>query len=186
MANLKVNRYTLYMDYQIREATIEDLEEILSLNRKLCVRENKEFDETIDSDYPLSSRGTEGFKASIENDDALTLVAEVGGKIIGYLTGGPARVEDYRAVENIYEAGSMWVEKIYRSKGIGAGFLRRFESWSKQRGAIRLRIEVSAENKKAINFYGKEGFKDYSLIMEKSLKAKKKCTKHTKNTTATK
>ena len=157
-----------HMDYRIREAKIEDLEAILSLNHKLCIKENKEFDGTINPDYPLSPRGAKGFKASIENDDALTLVAEVGGKIVGYLTGGMTEVEDYRAVESIYELGSMWVDEMYRSGGIGTELLRRFESWSKQRGAVRLRVVISAQNKRAIELYGKEGFQDYDLVMEKN------------------
>lgn len=157
------------MEIKIREAKIEDLKAILDLNHKLCEKENKEFDDTIDPNYPYTQHGTEEFKENIENDNALTLVAEDNGKIIGYLSGGVAEVEDYRTVKDIYEAWSVWVEEEYRSKGIGADFFQRFESWSKQRGAKRIKAVVSAQNERAIKLYKKGGFEDYDVVMEKSL-----------------
>ncbi len=136
---------------------------------KLCVMENKEFDETVNPDYPLTPRGEEGFKANIGSGGALTLVAEVGGKIAGYLTGGPVKVEDYRTVKNLYELWSVWIEDDCRGKGMGKALLRKFEEWSKQRGAVRMKVEASAANKRAIDFYRKEGFHDYDLVLEKDL-----------------
>ena len=89
----------------IEEANTKDLDAITALNHKLCIKENREFDDTIDPDYPTSQRGKEEFKEGIENLDSLTLVAKAEGEVIGYLMGGPAEVEDYRTVKNIYEAG---------------------------------------------------------------------------------
>ncbi len=153
----------------IEEAKIEDLDAITALNHKLCIKENREFDATIDPDYPTSQRGKEGFKEEIENLDSLTLVAKAGDKVIGYLMGGHAEVEDYRTVKNIYEIGSMWVDDKYRGKGIGTKLMDRFEDWARERGATRLKVIASAQNEGAINLYRKRGFENYDLVLEKDL-----------------
>lgn len=153
----------------IEEANTKDIDAIIALNHKLCIKESKEFDNTIDPDYPISSQGKEEFKEGIENSDSLTLVAKAGDEIIGYLMGGPAKIEDYRTVKNIYEAESMWVDDKYRGKSIGTKLMNRFEAWAKERGATRLKVIASAQNEGAINLYRKRGFKDYDLVLEKDL-----------------
>lgn len=153
----------------IEEANTKDLDAIIALNHKLCIKENKEFDDTINPDYPTSSRGEEGFKEGIESPDSLTLVAKAGDRVIGYLAGGPAEIEDYRTVKKIYEAGSMWVDDKYRDNNIGTKLMDRFEDWAKERGATRLKVVVSVQNKGGINFYRKRGLEDYDLILEKDL-----------------
>lgn len=153
----------------IEEATIKDLDAIVALNHKLCIKENKEFDSTIDPDYPVEAQGIEDFKEGIENPETLTLVAKAGDEVIGYLVGGPAESEDYRTVESLYEASSMWVNDKYRGEGIGTKLISRFESWAKEKGATRLKVVVSAKNEGAINLYRKTGFEDYDLILEKDI-----------------
>ncbi len=49
-----------------RKATIQDVEKIQLLNKELCVKENKEFDPTINPEYSLSESGKKYFKWRIE------------------------------------------------------------------------------------------------------------------------
>ena len=50
-----------------RKATIQDVEKIQLLNKELCVKENKEFDPTINPEYSLSESGKKYFKWRIED-----------------------------------------------------------------------------------------------------------------------
>ena len=57
----------------------------------------------------------------------------------------------------------MFVEKKYRSKGIGSLILNNLLDWFKKRDIIDIRLQVYQNNHMAVNAYRKCGFKD-SLI----------------------
>ena len=50
------------MEVKIQFATIKNLRDIQDLNHQLCIKENKEFDATINPDYPVQKQGEEYFK----------------------------------------------------------------------------------------------------------------------------
>lgn len=148
-------------------ATIGNLKDIQELNHQLCVKENKEFDLTINEDYPIQKAGEEYFKERIENGCAL--VAEVDNKIVGYLVGGMSEISDYRNVSKIAEAENMYVLEEYRSLGIGGKLFQKFVDWCKTRGVEIIKVVASAKNTKAIEFYKKEGFETYDIVLERKL-----------------
>lgn len=152
---------------QIKVATIDNLKDIQELNHQLCIKENKEFDPTINEDYPIQKEGKEYFKERIENGCAL--VAEVGNKIVGYLVGGMSEISDYRNVSKMAEAENMYVLEEYRSFGIGGKLFQRFVDWCKIREVERIRVFASAKNTKAIEFYKKEGFETCEIVLERKL-----------------
>ena len=153
----------------IREAKIEDLEVIQNFNNKLCAKENREFDPTINPEVATTESGKEYFKESIESDTKITLVAEDNDEIIGYIVGGIEEVSDYRNITNICEAENMWVDEKYRSQGIGKQFMNKLELWAREKGINRMRAIASYKNEKAIKFYKREGYSEYDLILEKDL-----------------
>jgi len=157
------------MDYKIREATIEDLESIIFLNQKLCEKEYGEFDKTIDPNYSTTKTGREYFSERLKTDNAIKLVAEDDGKIVGYFIGAIVEVEDYRTIDNLGEGENMFIEPEYRNNGIGTEFMKGFESWCLEKGVKRLRHVVSAENTQAIKLYKKLGFKEYDVTLEKDI-----------------
>lgn len=155
------------MKVKIQSATIENLKDIQDLNHQLCIKENKEFDATINPAYPIQKQGEEYFKDKIKN--GCTLIAVVDGKVIGYLVGGISDVEDYRNISKIAEAENMFILEEYRSMGIGKKLLQEFTEWCKSKKAQRIKAVASAQNKRAIEFYRREGFKDYDLVLEKKI-----------------
>jgi len=157
------------MKYKIRKATIEDLKTVQELNEKLCLKENKEFDSTIIPNYSLTEEGRADFEKCITGEFSITFVVEVEGKVVGYITGGIQEVEDYRNIKYICDLGSMWVDEKYRSEGIGKEFVKEFEKWCKDKNISRLKVTASVQNKKGINFYKREGFEDYDVVLEKFL-----------------
>ncbi len=155
------------MKVKVKSATPKDLVAILALNHQLCIKESREFDATINSDYPMQKLGEDYFKGRIK--DGCVLVASVGNKTVGYLAGTIIPTEDYRNVSRLAEAENMFVLEEYRSLGIGKQLFGEFIKWCKSRRVARIRAVASAENLRGIGFYRREGLTDYSLVLEKKL-----------------
>lgn len=157
------------MEIEIRKATIDDLEDIRKLNHELCKKEVKEFDSTIDADWPLGKAGEDYFKERIEKKNGCVFVAVDGGKVVGYLAGGIVEREDYRKNIKIAEAENMFVIESYRGDKLGARLFESFVEWCKECNIKRIKTVASAGNSRAIDFYRREGFEDYDLVLEKEL-----------------
>ncbi len=157
-------------EINIRKATLEDLGEIQNLNHELCIKENKEFDPTINTEYSLSESGKKYFKWRIEGQDSITLIAEdsVGNKI-GYLVGAIIETYDYSTVKIMSEVENMYIKDTSRDKGIGSELIKYFEDWCQKRGVQRIRYVASIENIDAIRFYKKHGAFEVSVTLEKDL-----------------
>jgi len=156
------------MNYQIRSASLDDLEVIQDLSVKLSEKEEQEFDPTIDPEWNKTEEATEYFRHRIQEEDGFALVVE-DKKVVGYIIGGLREAESYRNNLDIAELETMYVEPKYRSQGIGTRFVDKFENWAEQREADRMRVEVTSQNKKGISFYEDNGLEDYARIMEKEL-----------------
>ena len=116
----------------ISHATIADLEVVQKLNQALCAKENREYDETINADYPFTEKGEEYFRSRIESADALVLVAKEGPDSVGYLVGAIIEPEDYRTIRTIAELENMFIVENYRGKGIGGKLSKQFETGAKR------------------------------------------------------
>ncbi len=158
------------MKSKIKPATIEDLKRVQELNLMLFEKEYAEFDSTLNCKWTFGEDGTEYFKTRITEDDGCVFVAYVNDKIIGYLAGGLMNNKEiYRILPNSAELENMFVLDKCRGIGIGSKLYQAFVDWSKSKGVGRLRVDVSAQNAASINFYRKNGFSDYDLILETNL-----------------
>ena len=153
----------------IRTAIISDLEAIQKLNQELCVKENREYDRTINIDYPFSKNGEDYFRSRIESADSLALIAEENKNTIGYLVGSIIAPETYRTITRMAEAENMYVKESFRGLGIGSQLNQRFEDWWRKNRAQRIRYVASAGNIEAIKLYKKLGSKEVNITLEKEL-----------------
>ena len=153
----------------IRRAGISDLQVIQKLNAELCAKENRDFDETINPEFPFSKGGEEYFRARIEGEDGFVLVVKEGENAVGYLVGGLVEPEDYRIVGKMAELENMYVQEVLRGQGIGGKLVNQFEDWCKEKGVQRIRVVASADNSDAIKFYEAHGSKKVSITLEKDL-----------------
>ena len=153
----------------LRKAKTVDLGIIQDFNNKLCAKEHHDFDLTINPNFAKTEEGESYFKSSIESEKKLVLIAEDEGKPVGYIIGGTQAVGDFRNMANMCEADNMWVDESYRSRGIGKQLMDGLEAWAKEKGIKRMRVLASSKNEKGINFYKREGFREYDLILEKDL-----------------
>lgn len=154
------------VEIKIQEATIKNLKDLQNLNHELCKKENKEFDLTIRVDWSFTKEGEKYFKEKITKDDECAFVVVINKKTIGYLVGELTEIEDYRNTSQIAELEDVFVLENYRNLGIGTRLYQEFINWCKSKGIKRVKVIVSTQNTKAINFYKKNHMEDYYVILE--------------------
>ena len=154
------------MELTIREATIDDLESVLELNRKLFEYEYENHDKSLDLEWTFSEEGKKYFKERILSKDSLVIVAVLKGEVVGYLCGSITEGEFFRKIGKVAELENTFVLEEHRRKGIGTKLFRRFLDWCRARGVERVKVYAYSDNKNAISFYRKNGFKDYVVYLE--------------------
>ena len=148
-----------------RKAIIGDLKDILKLNFDLFKKENKEYDNSLDLEWTYH-KGKKYFKDRIIKKRGFVEVVEVNGGIIGYLCGGISKRLFYRKKAKYADLENMLVEDSFRGSGIGTKLTEDFINWCVKNKVDHVSVTASTQNKQAIDFYRKIGFKDYNLTLE--------------------
>jgi len=107
----------------------------------------------------------------IESKHCLMLVAETESKIVGVTF---AEIEDYEdsPVASDYHRVEIYELSVlpeYAKQGVGAKLIAGVEEWAKMQGIADLSVLVYNFNKDEIDFYGSNGYKPYSIKMEKKI-----------------
>lgn len=111
-------------DIIIRKAEMSDLKEIQNLNKILFELEFEKYDDSLNTNWPISDDGKEYFESAINN--SITLVALFENKLVGYLIGSLNTQNTY----NIYsqaELDNMCILDKYRKLGIGSKLFSKFK-----------------------------------------------------------
>jgi len=157
------------MNFEIKTATIKDIEDIQQLNQVLCTREHEELDSTIVPDWPCSVAGQRFLKNRLTSKKSLVLLSYVDEKPAGYLIGSISKVERYRLLSPYAELENMYVLRKYRKNGLGTAMFERFLQWCEDREVKRVRSITSVRNPLGLKFYKRCGFVDYFMVMEMEL-----------------
>ena len=120
----------------IREMQIDDLEQVISIEERL-----------FSKPWTLN-----GFFSFFVREDALFLVAEEGGEILGYC--GVLTALDQGDVLNV------GVRPDLQGQGIGRRLVGALIKKMDERGASSLYLEVRTSNQAAIGLYEASGFKE--------------------------
>ena len=155
------------MEIVIKKATLENLKDIINFNQQLFDYDYGNFDKTLDCSWP--SNNEDYYRDSITKEDSLALVVFADNKIVGYLIGNLTKPEDYRKIGKLAEIDNMFILSEVRGQGVGTSLCERFFKWAKEKGAKRIKVVASAQNKKAIKCYRKNGFEDYNLTLERDI-----------------
>lgn len=123
----------------IREMQIDDLEQVISIEEMLFSRP-----------WTLN-----GFFSFFVREDALFLVAEEGGEILGYC--GALTALDEGDVLNV------GVRPERQRQGIGRRLIGALARKMDERGVASLYLEVRVSNQAAIDLYEASGFKQVGL-----------------------
>lgn len=153
----------------IRRATIKDLPAIQDLGLGLFRDPSGATEKHADHKWAHDERGIKYYTEHIKDPNKLCLVAEgKDSSVIGYLTGGPNSLVDWRPIVT-YELESFYVSPKYRSNGVGTEMVEKFAHWAKGKGAVTIRVSAYSANQKGIEFYKKVGFVPESLTLEREL-----------------
>ena len=145
------------MDVVIRLAEIKDSEEILNLIKELAEFEN----ELEKVELNLSDIKKHGFG---KNSVFKCFVAEYINSIVGIALFYP-RYSTWKGPT--FHLEDLIVTKTMKGKGIGTKLLHAFVNYAKNAGVKRVEWEVLDWNKKAIDFYNKNGaviFNDWKIV----------------------
>ena len=152
----------------IRRATADDIETIQKLGFKLLDFERKNWDPSLDANWPFSEEGKKKYLAAIENK--YTIIAEKDGEPVGYLIGklidispDSARPIKQAYLENIYVSESM------RGANIGSEIFANFRDYCKSEGVSRINVSVLAANENAVKFYENVGFSPRSISLSQEI-----------------
>lgn len=93
-------------------------------------------------------------KVAIDRD--LFLVAEIDGRVVGTAMGG-------------YDGHRGWIYSLavlprYQRRGIGRAMIERLESLLAERGCVKIKLQILADNADAESFYNNLGYQTEALI----------------------
>jgi GNAT superfamily N-acetyltransferase len=150
-----------------RKATLDDLDTLLEFEQGIITAE-RPFDETLREGeihyYDIAEM--------IAADDVEVMVAEIDGELAG---SGYARIEDVKPYlkhrQHAY-LGFMYVKPEYRGMDVNKKIIEALAEWAQLRGITELRLEVYADNFRAVKAYEKAGFTPILVWMRKDIAEK--------------
>ena len=156
------------MRIKIQKATIGNLKKIQELSLLLFKEESK-WDKSIDMEWTYGGKGACYFKMAISKESSCLFVAYLNDIILGYLAASEVESEGYRQPLKVSEIEAVFVLPEYRGKGAGSLLYCAFEIWSRERGADKLKVQATFENRVAIRFYQRMGLIRDTVILENTL-----------------
>lgn len=101
--------------------------------------------------------------------DTLTLVAEVGGKLVGYLIATKQRKPPIYKHTRVAYLSDAYVKDSHRKKGILKRFVEELNEWSKREGITAIDVMLFKNNQMAQDIYHAMGFDPYRVVMRKEM-----------------
>ena len=151
--------------YEIRPATADDRTFIESLSPRLSGVPGPAWHDLA---------GMEGFQQRYmaatfahAEDGAQTLVAWSGERRLGYIHMRPGK--DGVTDEPCGYVSLLALEKDAEGRGLAHHLMQAAEDWARGRGYRLLSLDVFADNRRAVAFYERRGFRSETLRMVKPL-----------------
>ena len=89
-------------------------------------------------------------------------IAYIGGKPAGYSKINVSRNVQGKKDPRCSELEKLYVLKEFQGKGIGNALLKKFENAAKKRGNTFVWLGIWKKNKRAISFYKRHGYAEFS------------------------
>jgi len=151
----------------IRKTTIKDFVKL----KELKIKSKKEEMKYSDSLKPLNktlNKYFEYFKIELRKKNSAVFIAEnkipIGMIIVTYFK--PLIISKFSKKGYV---SNLFVDEEYRNKGVGKKLLNASLKWLKDNKVKYISLEIHLENKTALKFYRKAGFKDYTLKLAKRI-----------------
>jgi len=159
-------------DVLLRNARVSDVETLVALWRRFM----SEHEETVCGkrprirrhyalrrDAPKLTRAY--FKKRIYNPRTLVLVAEAGGRVVGFATCLIKKNPPVYKLDKMGCVGSIYVEPSFRGRGIGSKFKEAAFAWFKKKGLSEVTLTVDPRNRRTHKIYKHWGFSDFHAEM---------------------
>jgi len=134
---------------------------------KLRVLTMKDLDSVTDIDYGLLGTKRRGYwearLESLETSGVPSLVAEVGGKVIGFIL-GRASGGEYGIPENVAWIDTLGVIKEYQKRGVARILFKEMFNMFKKVGVDTIYVFVNWKDWDLLQFFDKMGFKRGDMI----------------------
>jgi RimJ/RimL family protein N-acetyltransferase len=146
--------YAEVLEITIREAVPDDAEAFLSLQKQLD-RETEFMMLEVDERTTTIEETRSRLQEIADKEQQVILVADDGGKLVGYLSVSSGEYRRIRHTAYIV----IGILQAYRGQKIGTRLFEKLEKWAKEHKIHRLELTVMAHNEVAIALYQKMGFK---------------------------
>lgn len=142
----------------IKVCTTEDANMLNKLLTDL-INDERKYDDNINENFIVSS-----FYENIYTDKNKCLLAvKNNNNIIGYLYGYVCENNVDKEKTAIIDA--LYVENLYRNKGLGKTLINNFKIWAYENNVKIIELKVCNNNTSAIKLYKSEGFTEFKTIM---------------------
>jgi ribosomal protein S18 acetylase RimI-like enzyme len=92
-------------------------------------------------------------------------VAEVGGRIVGFVSGYVVMRNPQMAIERIGKVDNIFVSDEFRGKGIGTQLLETLFRYLQGQGMTYIELSCDFANDRALKLYKELGFKEQKVLM---------------------
>ena len=151
-------------DIAIRSANLNDMDTLLKIEQNIIAAERP-----FDNELKTEAISYYDLEALILSVKAEVFVAEIDNKIVGSGYAEIRKSKSYKKHSYHSYLGFMYVEPIFRGKGINKLILDSLKEWSKSQQVFHFSLDVYADNQAAIRAYEKAGFKSNLIEMSVSL-----------------
>ena len=153
----------------IRNAKKQDIQSMLKL-----VKQMVDYHKAIDKYYkPYSGYNnreiSDHFERLMKDRNTKIIIAQENKKVIGYLMGEIGKAPQYVLPKRIGVIFDAFIEKKYRSKGIGKKIFKELLEWFKKKKVKHIELTVDARNKIGLMAWKRFGFFDFRLKMRLDL-----------------
>ena len=156
------------MKIKIKKANLSHFKIFQKLNNELF-KYDAQFDPALNLDWPYKKIGIKYYQNILTSKKSICFLAENEKEdVVGYIAGSITKKFSYR--KGMYaELDNIFILANYRGKGIGNKLVNAFLSWAKKKEIKRIYVSGYFKDKKAVNFYKKNGFKPIDLGLEMEL-----------------
>jgi len=154
---------------QIREATVEDVPQMLRLWYEL-MHLHREHHLVLQVKDGVEKLIAESLIARIEDTASRFFVCESEGQIAGFIATNFRITQEAMIYNRRGYIAETVVGKQFRGKGIGKLLFEKAQQWFEEEGADHIELQVSLKNDGGLNFWKNQGFSGFTQHMIKYLK----------------
>ncbi|MGC1122848.1 MAG: GNAT family N-acetyltransferase [Candidatus Methanofastidiosia archaeon] len=152
------------MEPTIRTAQNQDIDAITELNSELA-----DYHRALDVYYRSGEETRSVFRQYVrdilDKRHARLVVAEMGGRVVGYCIGRIEPTKPFIAPERIGKISDAFVKDVYRNCGIGRLMVHSLFNWFKEKGIFQIELSVDSRNENGVKAWENLGFREFMKKM---------------------